>query len=151
MASKINIQLSKERHPELFKYFEENEGSPLQVLERLLNENKSMKFSLGERQDLLSDFSKMTLKELIPIRLALRTTEKQTWMLSQLKNTEILERNIWNTERPYPKPRTLQENTSEAFALLDTTWEEFIKAKQVEYASRTNKKLEQYENELREQ
>lgn len=151
MASKINIQLSKERHPELFKYFEENEGSPLQVLERLLNENKSMKFSLDERQDLLSDFSKMMLKELIPIRLALRTTEKQTWMLSQLKNTEILERNIWNTERPYPKPRTLQENTSEAFALLDTTWEEFIKAKQVEYASRTNKKLEQYENELREQ
>lgn len=151
MASKINIQLSKERHPELFKYFEENEGSPLQVLERLLNENKSMKFSLDERQDLLSDFSKMMLKELIPMRLALRTTEKQTWMLSQLKNTEILERNIWNTERPYPKPRTLQENTSEAFALLDTTWEEFIKAKQVEYASRTNKKLEQYENELREQ
>lgn len=151
MASKINIQLSKERHPELFKYFEENEGSPLQVLERLLNENKSMKFSLGERQDLLSDFSKMMLKELIPIRLALRTTEKQTWMLSQLKNTEIIERNIWNTDRPYPKPRTLQENTSEAFALLDTTWEEFIKAKQVEYASRTNKKLEQYENELREQ
>lgn len=151
MARKINIQLSKERHPELFKYFEENEGSPLQVLERLLNENKSMKFSLDERQDLLSDFSKLMLKELIPIRLALRTTEKQTWMLSQLKNTEILERNIWNTERPYPKPRTLQENTSEAFALLDTTWEEFIKAKQVEYASRTNKKLEQYENELREQ
>ncbi|MDT2528053.1 hypothetical protein P7D23_10195 [Lactococcus petauri] len=151
MASKINIQLSKERHPELFKYFEENEGSPLQVLERLLNENKSMKFSLDERQDLLSDFSKMMLKELIPIRLALRTTEKQTWMLSQLKNTEIIERNIWNTDRPYPKPRTLQENTSEAFALLDTTWEEFIKAKQVEYASRTNKKLEQYENELREQ
>ena len=151
MARKINIQLSKERHPELFKYFVENEGSPLQVLERLLNENKSMKFSLDERQDLLSDFSKLMLKELIPIRLALRTTEKQTWMLSQLKNTEILERNIWNTERPYPKPRTLQENTSEAFALLDTTWEEFIKAKQVEYASRTNKKLEQYENELREQ
>ena len=151
MARKINIQLSKERHPELFKYFEENEGSPLQVLERLLNENKSMKFSLDERQDLLSDFSKMMLKELIPIRLALRTTEKQTWMLSQLKNTEIIERNIWNTDRPYPKPRTLQENTSEAFALLDTTWEEFIKAKQVEYASRTNKKLEQYENELREQ
>ncbi|SFL56994.1 hypothetical protein [Lactococcus garvieae] len=102
MASKINIQLSKERHPELFKYFEENEGSPLQVLERLLNENKSMKFSLDERQDLLSDFSKMMLKELIPIRLALRTTEKQTWMLSQLKNTEIIERNIWNTDRPYP-------------------------------------------------
>ncbi|WP_019292162.1 hypothetical protein [Lactococcus petauri] len=151
MASKINIQLSKERHPELFKYFEENEGSPLQVLERLLNENKSMKFSLGERQDLLSDFSKMMLKELIPIRLALRTTEKQTWMLSQLKNTEIIERNIYNPDRPFPKPRTLQENTSEAFALLDTTWEEFIKAKQVEYASRTNKKLEQYENELREQ
>jgi hypothetical protein len=151
MASKINIQLSKERHPELFKYFEENEGSPLQVLERLLNENKSMKFSLGERQDLLSDFSKMMLKELIPMRLALRTTEKQTWMLSQLKNTEIIERNIYNPDRPFPKPRTLQENTSEAFALLDTTWEEFIKAKQVEYASRTNKKLEQYENELREQ
>lgn len=151
MASKINIQLSKERHPELFKYFEENEGSPLQVLERLLNENKSMKFSLGERQDLLSDFSKIMLKELIPMRLALRTTEKQTWMLSQLKNTEIIERNIYNPDRPFPKPRTLQENTSEAFALLDTTWEEFIKAKQVEYASRTNKKLEQYENELREQ
>lgn len=151
MASKINIQLSKERHPELFKYFEENEGSPLQVLERLLNENKSMKFSLGERQDLLSNFSKMMLKELIPMRLALRTTEKQTWMLSQLKNTEIIERNIYNPDRPFPKPRTLQENTSEAFALLDTTWEEFIKAKQVEYASRTNKKLEQYENELREQ
>lgn len=151
MASKINIQLSKERHPELFKYFEENEGSPLQVLERLLNENKSMKFSLGERQDLLSDFSMMMLKELIPMRLALRTTEKQTWMLSQLKNTEIIERNIYNPDRPFPKPRTLQENTSEAFALLDTTWEEFIKAKQVEYASRTNKKLEQYENELREQ
>ncbi|MFK4926805.1 hypothetical protein ACI1TM_09105 [Lactococcus garvieae] len=151
MASKINIQLSKERHPELFKYFEENEGSPLQVLERLLNENKSMKFSLGERQDLLSDFSKLMLKELIPMRLALRTTEKQTWMLSQLKNTEIIERNIYNPDRPFPKPRTLQENTSEAFALLDTTWEEFIKAKQVEYASRTNKKLEQYENELREQ
>lgn len=142
MASKINIQLSKERHPELFKYFEENEGSPLQVLERLLNENKSMKFSLGERQDLLSDFSKMMLKELIPMRLALRTTEKQTWMLSQLKNTEIIERNIYNPDRPFPKPRTLQENTSEAFALLDTTWEEFIKAKQVEYASRTNKKLD---------
>lgn len=151
MARKINIQLSKERHPELFKYFEENEGSPLQVLERLLNENKSMKFSLGERQDLLSNFSKMMLKELIPMRLALRTTEKQTWMLSQLKNTEIIERNIYNPDRPFPKPRTLQENTSEAFALLDTTWEEFIKAKQVEYASRTNKKLEQYENELREQ
>lgn len=110
-----------------------------------------MKFSLDERQDLLSDFSKMMLKELIPIRLALRTTEKQTWMLSQLKNTEIIERNIYNPDRPFPKPRTLQENTSEAFALLDTTWEEFIKAKQVEYASRTNKKLEQYENELREQ
>ena len=151
MSEEIRVILRSDRHPELFKFFKESEGKPLQVLERLLNENKSMKFSLDERQDLLSDFSKMMLKELIPIRLALRTTEKQTWMLSQLKNTEILERNIWNTERPYPKPRTLQDNTSEPFAILDTTWEEFIKAKQVEYASRTNKKLEQYENELREQ
>lgn len=147
MASKINIQLSKERHPELFKYFEENEGSPLQLLERLLNENKSMKFSLNERKSLMDDFSELMMKELIPMRLALRTTEKQTWMLSQLKNTEILERNIWNTERPYPKPRTLQDNTSEAFALLDTTWEEYIKAKQVEYASKTQRKLEKYKSD----
>nr|WP_228406806.1 hypothetical protein [Lactococcus garvieae] len=75
---------------------------------------------------------------------------KGAFCLSSLKNI-LIERNIYNPDRPFPKPRTLQENTSEAFALLDTTWEEFIKAKQVEYASRTNKKLEQYENELREQ
>lgn len=151
MASKINIQLSKERHPELFKYFEENEGSPLQVLEHLIHENQRLRLSLDERQNLMEDFSKIILKELIPIRLALRTTEKQTWLLSQLKNTEILERAIYEPNRPYPLPQTVKERRSEPFSILDTVWEDYIRALQVERASRTTQTLEHYEKEWEEE
>lgn len=150
MRQEIRVILNSERHPELFQFFKESEKKPLQVLEHLIHENERLKLSLDERQNLMEDFSKIILKELIPIRLALRTTEKQTWLLSQLKNTEILERNIYEPNRPYPLPQTVKERRSEPFSILDTVWEDYIRALQVERASRTTQKLEHYEKEWEE-
>lgn len=151
MPQEIRVILNSERHPELFQFFKESEKKPLQVLEHLIHENQRLKLSLDERQDLMEDFSKIILKELIPIRLALRTTEKQTWLLSQLKNTEILERAIYEPNRPYPLPQTVKERRSEPFSILDTVWEDYIRALQVERASRTTQTLEHYEKEWEEE
>ena len=151
MSQEIRVILNSERHPELFQFFKESEKKPLQVLEHLIHENERLKLSLDERQNLMEDFSKIILKELIPIRLALRTTEKQTWLLSQLKNTEILERAIYEPNRPYPLPQTVKERRSEPFSILDTVWEDYIRALQVERASRTTQTLEHYEKEWEEE
>lgn len=151
MPQEIRVILNSERHPELFQFFKESEKKPLQVLEHLIHENERLKLSLDERQDLMEDFSRIILKELIPIRLALRTTEKQTWLLSQLKNTEILERAIYEPNRPYPLPQTVKERRSEPFSILDTVWEDYIRALQVERASRTTQTLEHYEKEWEEE
>ena len=151
MSQEIRVILNSERHPELFQFFKESEKKPLQVLEHLIHENQRLRLSLDERQDLMEDFSKIILKELIPIRLALRTTEKQTWLLSQLKNTEILERAIYEPNRPYPLPQTVKERRSEPFSILDTVWEDYIRALQVERASRTTQTLEHYEKEWEEE
>lgn len=147
--NKINIQILENRHPELYQFFKESGDKPLQVLERLVKDNQRMKVSLEERQSLMAEFSQVLLRELVPMRLALRTTEKQIWMLSQLKNTEIMERNLYHPDQPFPRPQTLKERTSEPFALLSTLWEDYIREKQVEYASRTQRKMAQYEESLK--
>ncbi|AYG02028.1 hypothetical protein [Lactococcus allomyrinae] len=149
MAEKINIQLTKQRHPELFGYFETFEGTSIQALGALLNQNEKLKKKLDERSDLLEDFTKLLKPELLQMRLALRATEKQTWLLAQIKNTELYEREVLRPDQPLPKAKTFAEYRSEPFAILDGKWKEMLTTIRQERAERASYEMNKWEESLK--
>ena len=149
MAEKINIQLTKQRHPKVFDYFESFEGTPLQALETLLTQNEMQQKMLDERSDILEDFTRLLKPELLQMRLALRATEKQTWMLAQIKNTELYEREVLRPDQPFPKAKTLADYRSEPYAILEGKWKEMLTTIRQERAERASYEMEKWEEGLK--
>ncbi|RZI47881.1 hypothetical protein [Lactococcus kimchii] len=149
MAEKINIQLTKQRHPKLFDYFESFSGTPLQALEALLIQNEVQQKMLEERSTILEEFTRLLKPELLQMRLALRATEKQTWILSQIKNTEFYEREVLRPDQPFPKAKTIADYRSEPFAILDGKWKDMLTMIRQERAERASYEMEKWEEGLK--
>lgn len=137
----INVRLYKSRHPKLFSYFETHDGTPLQVLEDLINENERQKYIINERKDVVEEFGKLLMPELLQIRLASRASEKYSWTLAQIKNTELYERQMLQPDNPFPKVKTTSEWKSETFALADTKWDDMMKNIKEQRADRANREM----------
>ncbi|KST87967.1 hypothetical protein LKF67_2481 [Lactococcus lactis subsp. lactis] len=141
MVDKINIQLSKQRHGKIFSYFETHDGTPLQILQDLINENECQKIIINERKDVVEEFGKLFMPELLQIRLATRASEKYSWTLAQIKNTELYERQMLQPDNPFPKVKTTSEWKSETFALADTKWDDMMKNIKEQRADRANREM----------
>lgn len=149
MTEYINLQLSKKRHPKLVNYFESFEGTPLQALEALLAQIQMQQKIIEERGDILEDFTRLLKPELLQLRLALRATEKQTWMLTQLKNTELYEREVLRPDQPFPKSKTLADYRTEPYAILESKWKDMLTSIRQERAERASYEMEKWEEGLK--
>lgn len=149
MTEYINLQLSKKRHPKLVDYFESFKGTPLQALEALLLHCETQEKMLNERSDILEEFTRLLKPELLQMRLALRATEKQTWMLTQIKNTELYEREVLRPDQPFPKAKTLADYRSEPYAILESRWKDMLTSIRQERAEKASYEMKKWEEGLK--
>lgn len=147
MTENINIVINKERHPEIFEYFEKYEGRPLYALNLLFNDHLRLNDIKNERKETLNEYSKFMMKELVPLRLAIREIEKDSWMMKQLKNSEINDILIFNEPR-YETLWSTQKVKAEFYSLLETQWEDYLNELNIRNKEREGKILRQREDEL---
>ncbi|MQW24021.1 MULTISPECIES: hypothetical protein [unclassified Lactococcus] len=147
MSERINVQIFKDRHQDLYAYLEQSDLKPLTALVNLLEENKQLKFLLNDRKTTLNEYSKFMMKELVPLRLAIREIEKDSWMMKQLKNSEINDILIFNEPR-YETLWSTQKVKAEFYSLLETQWEDYLNELNIRNKEREGKILRHREDEL---
>ena len=148
MTENINIVINKDRHPEIFEYFEKYEGRPLYALNLLFNDHLRLNDIKNERQESLNEYSKFMMKELVPLRLAIREIEKDSWIMKQLKNSEINDIQTFHEQR-YEKLWPTKKVKAKVISQLETQWEDYINELNIRHNEREGKILKQREDELK--